>query len=55
MNNYIWAAVIVVLFLFTSWRMKIEYQRGFRNGARKILGEWKQYMVTLEDDDNDVN
>lgn len=43
-NTYIWVAIIVILFLFTLWRMKVEYRRGFHDGATKVLGEWKQYM-----------
>jgi hypothetical protein len=49
MNNYIWAAIVVVLFLFSLWRMKQEYRRGFRDGATKILNEWKQFHESGED------
>ena len=47
--NYIWVAILAALFLFSLWRMKVEYRRGFRDGATKILNEWKQYM-NMEDD-----
>lgn len=44
MTTYIWVAIIAALFLFSLWRMKVEYRRGFHDGATKVLGEWKQYM-----------
>jgi uncharacterized membrane protein YgaE (UPF0421/DUF939 family) len=54
MSNYIWAAIVVVIFLFTLMRMKQEYRRGFHAGATKVLEEWKQYMKT-EDNNEDIH
>lgn len=43
MNDYIWAAIVVVLFLFSLWNMRRSYRKGFHAGATKVLNEWKQF------------
>jgi hypothetical protein len=44
-NFYIWVVIIATLLLiFSLWFAKSAYERGFHDGATKVLGEWKQYM-----------
>lgn len=53
MNNYIWAAIMVVLILFSLWGMKREYRRGFHAGATKVLNEWKQFHYSKGEYDDE--
>jgi hypothetical protein len=53
MNTYIWVGIIIGVILFSVWRMEIEYRRGYRDGATKILDEWREFVKVREGGDID--
>ena len=43
--EWIWVVVITALLSFFFLAVyRLAYVRGFKNGATKVLNEWKQYI-----------
>jgi hypothetical protein len=53
MMTWIWVVLAAAL-IFLSFRIsyilgyKRGYSKGIQKGAKKVLGEWKQWMITLK-------
>lgn len=54
MDNLIWVVIVAALFLFSLYRMKQEYRRGFQDGASRVLAEWKEVMGLKEGNDDNI-
>lgn len=44
MNTYIWLGIILAVILFSVWRMRVEYHRGYTDGALMVLEDWRKHL-----------
>jgi hypothetical protein len=51
--EWVWVVIVAALFIFCVLvAFRAGQMRGYKEGARQVLNEWKQYM-NLEDENNE--